>query len=148
MILNLAFVIEGFAFWFFTDYSYEMRFVSQNIFFMLVSMAILHHVYTNMPPCPNSQIVDSKVWITWAFVVAVAITWLFIGQKRAENIWLRWAFSLSWTTILILSAALGEVSIKEEPHSDPPRDLYLTKVKDTYKNWARLLYFTLALRVL
>jgi hypothetical protein len=121
MILNLAFFLEGFAFWFSTDYSYEMRFVSQNIFFMLVTMAIFHHVFTNMPPSNNDIMNVGRAWFYWAFAAAVGMTWLLVGQERAENFWIRWAFNLSWSGLLAFAAILGEVTLNHRDVSDKLR---------------------------
>ena len=40
--MTVAFVLLGCQYWFKCSYTYEMRFVNQNVFYMLLSMALFH----------------------------------------------------------------------------------------------------------
>lgn len=40
--MTVAFVLLGFEYLFKCSYTYEMRFVNQNVFYMLLSMALFH----------------------------------------------------------------------------------------------------------
>lgn len=42
LIMTVAFVLLGCQHWFKCSYTYEMRFVNQNVFYMLLSMALFH----------------------------------------------------------------------------------------------------------
>jgi hypothetical protein len=58
-------------------------------------------------PRDGNSIVNKNTWVFWVISAAVGIIWLFIGQKRSENIWIRYAFNVSWSAVIAFAVIIG-----------------------------------------
>lgn len=104
MFLSLGFLIAGLSHWFAHYYSYNMVYLSQNMLYTLIAMALFHH---NQVSLSHHKMLEKKTLIFWILPAVLLLTWEIIGADRLDGKWLRLSYNVSWSTTIALATILA-----------------------------------------
>lgn len=106
ILLTLGFLIAGLSHWFSHYYSYNMAYLSENLLWVLIAMALFHH---NQVSLSNHKMFEKNNLIFWILPAVTFLTWEIIGKDRLDGKWLRFSYNVSWSFILAFATILAIV---------------------------------------
>jgi len=101
VLLTLGFLIAGLSHWFAHYYSYNMAYLSQNMLYTLIAMALFHH---NQVSLSHHRMFSRNNLIFWILPAVLLLTWEIIGADRLDGKWLRFSYNVSWSITIAFAA--------------------------------------------